>query len=319
MNVFNPQIIQQSFSDFDELADAAQGWNLELCKLDAVPFLGEIFQIITPDFILSRAQFNSRVKQSGEPPAGLHTFAIPATESYRTLWRAQPITENDLMIFPAGGELHSFSNPGFDVFTLSVTDHLLEQFVEVRKFKGKEVLHCNPVSMNRLRQLLHQITQQTERIETLKIVLLHQLAQLMAEASHTKIARTPHRIQTILHAERFILTNPGEVSTVNALCTATGVSKRTLEYAFSNHLGICPKTYLNAVRLNAVHRQLRGAQPGEIHVADAANHWGFWHMGQFAADYRKLFGQNPSVTLGCDAQPCKATCPFRGQCQLCRA
>ncbi|RKX37917.1 MAG: hypothetical protein DRP64_16575 [Verrucomicrobia bacterium] len=80
-----------------------------------------------------------------------------------------------------------------------------------------------------------------------------------------------------------------------------------------------PKNYINAMRLNGVHKQLRGAQPGQIRVADAANNWGFWHMGQFAADYRKLFGENPSATLGCNAQPCKPTCPFRSKCLICRA
>jgi AraC family ethanolamine operon transcriptional activator len=58
-----------------------------------------------------------------------------------------------------------------------------------------------------------------------------------------------------------------------------------------------PKAYINAVRLNAVHKQLRVAKAGNLFVADAANAWGFWHMGQFAADYRKLFGENPSQTL----------------------
>jgi len=28
-----------------------------------------------------------------------------------------------------------------------------------------------------------------------------------------------------------------------------------------------------------------------------ANAWGIWHMGRFAADYRKLFGEVPSETL----------------------
>ena len=32
-------------------------------------------------------------------------------------------------------------------------------------------------------------------------------------------------------------------------------------------------------------------------VADIANGWGFWHMGQFAADYRRQFGELPSETL----------------------
>ena len=318
MPILKPQIIHRSFSDFDELAEAGKGWNLELCKLDAIPFHGELFQLITEDFILSRGQFNCRMKQSGEPPVGFRTFAIPTTESLNMLWRGKPVTGNDLMIFPAGGELHAFSEPGFDVFTLSASEILLEKFVKMRRFQRLEVLHGNSKSMDRLRQLLHQMTQRKESVEVAKTTLLHQLAQLMTEARPGS-SRTlhSHRIQTILHAERFIIAHPEEAPTVKTLCAATGVSKRTLEYAFRNHLGICPKTYINAIRLNGAHRHLRAGQPGQINVADAANHWGFWHMGQFAADYRKLFGENPSATLGCDAQPCKATCPFRGQCLIC--
>jgi AraC family ethanolamine operon transcriptional activator len=32
-------------------------------------------------------------------------------------------------------------------------------------------------------------------------------------------------------------------------------------------------------------------------VQDVAAAWGFWHMSQFATDYRKLFGMRPSDTL----------------------
>ena len=320
MDALKTQIIRRSFTDFDELTDAAQAWNLELCKLDAGLFRGEMFQLIAADFILSRGQFNCRVKQSGEPPVGYRTFAIPAHPELAMLWRGKPVTANDLLIFPTGGELHAFSWPGFDVFTLSIAESLLEKNIEMRGFQGLEVLPCNPRSMNNLRQLFHKTVQSLEHIEGTKSILLHQLAEIITEARPCPSARTPHsrRVQSILQAEQFIMANPEEPATVKALCAATGVSKRTLEYAFSNHLGISPKNYINAMRLNGVHKQLRGAQPGQIRVADAANNWGFWHMGQFAADYRKLFGENPSATLGCDAQPCKPTCPYRSQCRICR-
>jgi len=32
-------------------------------------------------------------------------------------------------------------------------------------------------------------------------------------------------------------------------------------------------------------------------VTDVANSWGFWHMGQFAADFRRQFGELPSETV----------------------
>ena len=57
-----------------------------------------------------------------------------------------------------------------------------------------------------------------------------------------------------------------------------------------------PKQYLHARRLAGVRRELRLA-PSEVRVVDVANRWGFWHMGRFAADYRKQFGEQPSETL----------------------
>jgi AraC family ethanolamine operon transcriptional activator len=32
-------------------------------------------------------------------------------------------------------------------------------------------------------------------------------------------------------------------------------------------------------------------------INEIANRWGFWHMSQFAADYRRFFGELPSETL----------------------
>ncbi len=35
----------------------------------------------------------------------------------------------------------------------------------------------------------------------------------------------------------------------------------------------------------------------EVRIADIANKWGFWRMGQIAADYRNLFNELPSQTM----------------------
>jgi AraC family ethanolamine operon transcriptional activator len=49
--------------------------------------------------------------------------------------------------------------------------------------------------------------------------------------------------------------------------------------------------------LNQVRRQLQMRRSDKIKIADVANDWGFWHMGQFAKDYRRMFGELPSDTL----------------------
>ena len=54
---------------------------------------------------------------------------------------------------------------------------------------------------------------------------------------------------------------------------------------------------LQTRQLNAVRRNLRASGPRGDTVRNVAARWGFWHMGQFARDYRNLFGELPSQTL----------------------
>lgn len=81
------------------------------------------------------------------------------------------------------------------------------------------------------------------------------------------------------------------------LCEKSNVSLRTLEYAFQEKYHLTPKQYLRTVKLNNVHKILMKSIPGEIIISDIANQNGFWHMGQFAKDYKNLFGELPSETL----------------------
>jgi len=85
--------------------------------------------------------------------------------------------------------------------------------------------------------------------------------------------------------------------TIRDLCQAVGASERTLHLAFRQHLGTTPKAHLKALRLNAVRRDLRAAPPG-TGVMDVAMRWGFFHAGWLSQDYRRMFGESPSTTLG---------------------
>ena len=84
--------------------------------------------------------------------------------------------------------------------------------------------------------------------------------------------------------------------TVSELCSSVGVSAPTLYRAFQEQFGMGPKQYIQIRRLCGVREQLF-ARDSEESIADVANTWGFWHMGQFAADYRQHFGELPSETL----------------------
>lgn len=100
------------------------------------------------------------------------------------------------------------------------------------------------------------------------------------------------RWSLVARARELIDAAPHEPMNVARLCSVLDVSRRTLQYCFQDVLGLSPIAYLRALRLNGARRALLGGAG----VTDAALDWGFWHLGQFAADYRKMFGELPSAT-----------------------
>ena len=81
-----------------------------------------------------------------------------------------------------------------------------------------------------------------------------------------------------------------------ALARELGVSVRTLHSATISIRGMSLHRYLKTKRLWLVYRRLLSAAPGARVKSIALQH-GFWHMGEFSADYQRLFGELPSKTL----------------------
>ena len=76
-----------------------------------------------------------------------------------------------------------------------------------------------------------------------------------------------------------------------------GVSARALSKAFRKRHGTGPMGFLKARRLEAAQRALLAADPKSTTVTEIALRFGFVHLGQFPADYRKAFQELPSETL----------------------
>jgi AraC-like DNA-binding protein len=89
-----------------------------------------------------------------------------------------------------------------------------------------------------------------------------------------------------------------ESMTLNDICHVAGVRARTLEYGFREFYDVGPVAYVRSVRLCRVRRELMAQRSAGGSVAKAARRWRFTHMGQFSRDYRILFGESPSMTLG---------------------
>lgn len=114
----------------------------------------------------------------------------------------------------------------------------------------------------------------------------------VGSADRSRAART-----IVREVEARLDADPMSLPSMPALCAALRISRRTLERAFHDLLGVSPAHHLRLRSLNAVREALLHCQPEPGIVTRIAVDNGFWHLGRFSLSYRALFGERPIDTL----------------------
>ncbi len=108
----------------------------------------------------------------------------------------------------------------------------------------------------------------------------------------------PPRPRIVRRATDAVDTDPGAPHSASSLAAVAGVSVRTLQAAFAEHLGTAPMEYVRRVRLSRCRSALLESPAGDRRtIAEIAFSNGFTHLPRFAAAYRRQYGENPSDTL----------------------
>lgn len=223
-----------------------------------------------------------------------------------------------MLIFPRNGELESVSNPGFEICTLSFSERFLDRICHDLALPDfhtlvnhAEVFQCRAedvrLLLKRFRQSIRVVSglaqgRHPDFTDALHRELAMRVVSVLAKPVEQKTVQPVRlRDRAVCRAIDYIHANGRVPIALSELCRVSHASERTLEYGFRERFGMTPKNYLLKYRLNGMRRLLRRADPKHTRIVDLANRWGFWHMGQFAADYRRLFGELPSEMLGrCD-------------------
>jgi AraC family ethanolamine operon transcriptional activator len=115
--------------------------------------------------------------------------------------------------------------------------------------------------------------------------------------------------RVVLGAEAYLNAHLDRPIYTDELCQVLAVSPATLGDAFHRAVGVSPHRYLKLRRLNMVRSALLQHEERPLLVKSVALAHGFWHLGEFAREYREHFGESPSRTLAganCDV-PLEAT------------
>ena len=102
---------------------------------------------------------------------------------------------------------------------------------------------------------------------------------------------------TAIEVKNFLLNSLEESMTIQSICEQFDVSDKTLQSAFKSLFGITPKHFMELLKLNHAHTDLKSSTTEDMNVSAVAMKWGFSHFGRFSERYRDLFGNFPSETL----------------------
>jgi len=101
--------------------------------------------------------------------------------------------------------------------------------------------------------------------------------------------------RSVKRAQDYIHAHPANKLDMSTLAEVAGCSYRTLQRGFLDAFDATPQQYIRKIRLIEVRRELLSSGPKD-NVANIARRWGFAHMGRFAQEYAKEFGEFPSET-----------------------
>ncbi len=167
---------------------------------------------------------------------------------------------------------------------------------------GLQVIHLQPMVLATLTRAMETVVSALAP-GVAPSRLVHARSQLVSQVVDCLmpgLALAPQRDVSrsrLDHLEAWIDAHVSAPISLGTLCEMAGVGERSLQKAFEARRGVSPMRFVVERRLEAARRRLE-QEAAPVSVTQVAMELGFDHLGRFASDYRTLFGESPSVTLG---------------------
>ena len=303
-----------SATDTVELRQQTGDWNFEVSQLTRGAFNAGGTVLALDGVSLLYLALNQTTLQRGYGPPNMVAVFIPRAESAPVFAYGQ-LVEPGQCVTVVGGELEGVTHAGYIELDVAFDMNACRSQLEALnggslnvKF-GTTIAAPGPAWIAdmtaRVEWLLNAAKVHGAGLSNpqLRMSLTdHLLAAMVrfdpspADIDSTTRRATASRRVAVRIAREFIHARLSESLPLSELCRHTRLKVRTLETGFREVTGLTPIAYIRSLRLNAVRRALHAASAQQRSISEIALDNGFWHLSQFATDYRKLFGEAPINT-----------------------
>ncbi len=309
-----PQLHVAHAVDVDQLAQSITGWEQVYNQTSPGRFRGELTELLLgPAQIFAESSSHALVQTCKTRPEAVW-FGIPGQASRLGRIEGAPIEHGMLAVRPGHSDFQLTTPDNFVFFGVVVETEALR--LQMEQDGGMEmpenaleqrVLRVSDADLHIFRLQLCRVLRTLPAVDSLSLgasadildQIMSGLSQLLAsrQASPRDSVSSQHARRLIRRVREYVYAHDDRSITVHELCTQLGASRRALQDCFRKSMDLTPKAYLHAYGLNAARRELRRTDSSCSTVSDVAARYGFWHLSQFAADYKLLFGELPSESL----------------------
>jgi AraC-like DNA-binding protein len=246
----------------------------------------------------------------GAPLPGMSLLGIAIGGPFLQL-QGQPWRPDRFGYVPSGGEYAVVGSAPHRMLALAVRSDLLDQVARSRWGHGLPIDRSGPVLRESRPGGTWGVAQAWARwvakvVRHPDILRDPAVAAQMEEdvlgsildASEVVHAAEPARPwrELALRTEAHLRETLAEAPQLPEICRAVRASPRSLHSSFKAIFNTSPKAYQIALRLDAARHDLLRAPAGTT-VTSVAMKWGFFQLGRFAGDYRRMFGEGPRETI----------------------
>ncbi len=302
-------------SDADDHARNLSSWNQRYDQFSPGTFVGQIAELWLPDTQLYLETTSQVLHQSCSSWVNSLWFGIPVLKGENAYIGNQQIPDAALAMKRGGADFKLVTPANFQILGISIDEHIFTRYLQeiehIDRFNVLDKSEVLQVDMERKREVVSELNRilfennvlPTEDALHLSASLQDQI--LMAIVPLLVSATVPedrssckqlNRMRIVEKMREYYLQHIDEEISIPDFCRYLKVSRRTLQYCTEDVVGMSPAAFIRCLRLNSVRRELFFGDR-DTHITDVAMSWGFWHLSQFAAHYRKLFDMLPSETL----------------------
>ncbi len=306
-----PPVQKMSLSCFDseQLRYAVKNSEFDLQQLNKGAFQAELFSADLGKGILDKAYYGKSMLNHGVFSSDYMLFGILFKSDKTGTVNGQDFHAQDIILCDEGAEIEYYSTDDSywsslqfkrsDLHALGVkTDKPRPSLYHIRNKTNQNVSKQVQYILNHLEQ-----SDTENNIAFNQELLYNHLLTLYARTlENDENSKTPKRTESSHLAKKihsYIHRHADGLIQMIDLTRLTGKSERTVERIFKKHFGLTPYKYLKIHRLNLIRKQLQQLKKEDepLNITQIAMNNGFFQMGYFGSEYKKMFGETASETL----------------------